>query len=217
MPNIIDLFSGVGGLSLGAARAGFTLAGAVEHDAHAIASHAKNFPNTAHSNADIAFLSGADLYEFSGLEPGQLDGLIGGPPCQGFSMIGKRDIDDERNDLFDHFFRLVQESRPKFFLAENVPGIMSSQYDEIRQRAFSRIEEEYVVLDPIPVAAHEYGAPTTRTRVFFIGYDPNYIDELTSESFAPPSDTIPVKVKDALCGLPKKNLSRLAERGARLA
>jgi DNA (cytosine-5)-methyltransferase 1 len=87
-PTIIDLYAGVGGLSLGAIRAGFDLALAVEWDKHAIKAHEINFPNHKHLNTDISKLSGKKLLEEAGLAEGELDGLIGGPPCQGFSVIG---------------------------------------------------------------------------------------------------------------------------------
>ncbi len=90
MPNVIDLFAGAGGLSLGAARAGFKVAAAVENDEHAHDTHRKNFPSTKHSDADVSKLSGDRLLEIARLKKGALDGLIGGPPCQGFSTMGER-------------------------------------------------------------------------------------------------------------------------------
>lgn len=90
MPKVIDLFAGVGGLSLGARRAGFDLAGVVELDENAMFSHCKNFPTTPHLAQDVATLSGRDLLEAFNLSEGELDGLVGGPPCQGFSTMGKR-------------------------------------------------------------------------------------------------------------------------------
>lgn len=202
MPNVIDLFSGVGGLSLGASRAGFDLIAAVEHDEHALKSHRKNFPSALHSNADIAELTGNDVLSLANIGMGQLDGLIGGPPCQGFSTIGKREEGDHRNNLFDHFFRLVQETQPKFFMAENVPGIMDPQYDDLRKNALNRVAGDYVMLEPFSVSAHEYGAPTTRTRFLFIGYKPEYLRSMTHESFGPPINVQKVTVSEALRGLP---------------
>ena len=113
MLKVIDLFAGVGGLSLGIRRAGFDLAGVVELDENAIFSHRKNFPDTPHLAQDIATLSGKDLLSKFDLAKGELDGLVGGPPCQGFSTMGRQVIDDQRNDLFWHFFRLVKETGPR--------------------------------------------------------------------------------------------------------
>ena len=178
-PTVIDLFSGVGGLSLGAARAGFRVAASVELDPIASKSHQDNFPKTAHLEQDVATLSGANLLEAAGLKRGDLDGLIGGPPCQGFSVIGRRQEGDSRNELFGAFFRLVAETRPAFYVAENVPGILSERYECFIERSMAALPKNYVRLEAFKVEAQKYGAPTTRKRVFFIGYDPNRIGQST--------------------------------------
>lgn len=202
MPNVIDLFSGVGGLSLGAARAGFNVAGAIEIDPHAIDSHSKNFPATRHSDISVGELSGNNIADICNLGIDEIDGIIGGPPCQGFSTMGKRDKADERNNLFGDFFRIVKEVQPRFFLAENVPGILCNKYDSIRNKALDQIADDYELLAPFKVKASDYGAPTTRTRVLFIGYKRNHIDGLTRESFAPNENTRQITVEQALQGLP---------------
>ncbi|MFD1255831.1 DNA cytosine methyltransferase [Mucilaginibacter terrae] len=168
-PQIIDLYAGVGGLSLGATKANFQVAGAVEFEKRIIDSHAKNFPKTHHIHADVSKLTGKDLFRLSHLKSSSLAGLVGGPPCQGFSTMGKRNLLDERNNLFVDFFRLVIETMPAFYLAENVPGILNTQYDDIRKTAFSIVEGFYDVLEPLKIKASDYGAATIRTRVFFIG------------------------------------------------
>lgn len=201
MPSVIDLFAGAGGLSLGAARAGFKVAAAIENDEYAIQTHRKNFPTTKHSEKDIADLSGGDLLSLAGLRKGELTGLIGGPPCQGFSEMGGRNADDNRNELFHHFFRLVKETRPKFFLVENVPGILNKRYENLRNGAFALLGKRYELLPFLTVTASNYGAPTTRKRIFFIGFDPHYFDGLDANSFAPNRDIQPVYVKEALHGL----------------
>ena len=169
MPKVIDLFAGAGGLSLGAFRAGFDIVSAVELDPHAIRSHITNFPHTIHIQKDIMSLSGKELLELSKINNDQLLGIIGGPPCQGFSNIGHGDVNDSRNQLFIKFFELINELQPVFFVAENVPGIMNDKYLQIRNNAFKNISN-YTLLSPIQVKANEYGAPTIRTRIFFIGY-----------------------------------------------
>ena len=126
-PKVIDLFAGVGGFSLGAIRAGFDVVAAVDLDKHAIAAHKKNFPRTAHKQRNIANLTGEALLQIASLEGEDLAGLIGGPPCQGFSVMGGRRKNDRRNSLFFHFFRLVSETQPLFFVAENVPGNRESK------------------------------------------------------------------------------------------
>ncbi len=203
IPTVVDLFAGVGGLSLGAARAGFRVAAAIENDAHAINFHSQNFQTTIHSNKDVSQLTGRQIYDIAKLSYGTLDGLIGGPPCQGFSVIGSRQPADERNNLFGHFFRLVAETKPKFFVAENVPGIMNKRYDTIRDRSFDCIRDSYEILKPIVVKANLYGAATSRTRMFFIGYNPTKFGKSISHlDFLPDSFTKPLVVRDALEGLP---------------
>lgn len=203
MPSVIDVYSGVGGLSLGAVRAGFEVSAAVEIDPQAVEAHSINFPQTRHIVQDAASLSGKELLRSANISNGGLDGLIGGPPCQGFSMIGKRRVDDNRNNLFAHFFRLVKETQPAFFLAENVPGILDEKYEKIRLDAFAMVRENYALLPPIMVKASEYGAPTSRTRIFFIGYDPRkFKGKLSVENFAPREGTEKTFVGEALSGLP---------------
>lgn len=201
---IIDLFSGVGGLSLGSARAGFFVCCAIDNEPLANETHKRNFPKTIHLNRNIDKLSGHDLKRMLSLNGDDIAGVVGGPPCQGFSPIGRRDKNDARNMSFVHFFRLVSEILPRFFLVENVPGIMQGKYDEIREQAFSLVHGRYTLLSEMQLSANLYGAATTRTRVFFFGYRSDKIDPLTIESFNPPCETETVHVKDALYGLPTR-------------
>ena len=200
-PTVIDLFCGMGGLSLGAARAGFEVGGAVDLDPHAILAHSKNFRSTHHVQADVSGISGEELLESLELEGQDITGILGGPPCQGFSPIGRRDQNDARNNLFVDFFRVVSDLRPAFFVAENVPGIMGQSFSSLRDSAMSSVAGEYEVLPPLFLSASDYGAPTVRKRVFFIGYRPDLMEPVSVESFLPPPDVEQVRVKDALEGL----------------
>lgn len=200
---IIDLFAGVGGLSLGAARAGFNVAAAVEFDPRAVAYHALNFPSSKHFQEDVASFTGKRLLEQAGVGEGELTGLIGGPPCQGFSTIGLRSESDPRNELFLHFFRLVSETRPAFFLAENVPGLIQSRNKLIVEQALSMVPADYVLLEPLILQASDYGAPTKRKRVFFIGYDPTKFSPGLDRDFISASESDEnVTVARALSGIP---------------
>lgn len=196
----IDLFAGVGGLSLGAARAGMDLVLAVESDPQALAAHKSNFRKTQHLSADIASMSGQELLTEAGVAENEPFALIGGPPCQGFSLIGRRSIEDPRNNLFVKFFELVRESQPVLFLAENVPGIMTSEIDELRELAFDNVRNDYKLMSPIKVIANEFGAPTKRCRYLFIGYKESFFSQITEDSFKGSSRR--VMVKEALQGLP---------------
>lgn len=203
-PTVIDLFAGVGGLSLGAARAGFTVALAVERDKHALAAHKKNFSKVTHLDVDVAKLTGEELLRHAGIKAGELDGLIGGPPCQGFSVIGHRHVADDRNNLFRKFFELVAETRPKFFVAENVLGILDEQYTAIRNDALALVEANYVVLDPLQFKASDFGAATSRERAFFIGYRADLGMEIAPTDFDAVRVKRPVTVRRALRGLPSR-------------
>lgn len=202
-PVVIDLFAGVGGMSLGAARAGFDVSVAVELDQIAASTHAVNFPKTRHLKWDISRMSGSQLLDAAGLVVDGLDGLIGGPPCQGFSEIGKRAQDDPRNSLFEHFFRLVDETRPRFFVAENVPGILAERNEFAVRRALDRVPSNYLMLEATEVAAHRLGAPTTRTRVFFVGFDPEKTNAMDAEVLFEQGKAPSVNAGEALLGLPK--------------
>ena len=198
--SVVDLFSGVGGLSLGAARAGFAVRGAVDTDPRALGAHSRNFPGTAHLDANVAGLTGLSLKRRLGLA--RTDGIIGSPPCQGFSAIGKHSRRDARNALFAEFFRLVSEVRPTFFLAENVPGIMHGAHRGTWERARALVESRYDVMQPMELAANQYGAPTTRRRVFFMGFRKDAMHPLSRECFDPDPGVGTVRVGDALRGLP---------------
>ena len=200
--NVVDLFSGVGGLSLGSARAGLPVLGAIDNDQEALSAHKLNFPRAIHLNADVAQLSGQTLKHEMQLGENTITGIIGSPPCQGFSAMGQHNRDDTRNRLFVDFFRLVSEVLPKFFLVENVPGIMRQMHDEVREHAISLVERKYVVLPPMELAANDYGAATLRKRVFFFGFLPDEMEHLTVNNFRPPPEVETIHVKDALSGLP---------------
>lgn len=200
---VLDLFAGVGGLSLGAARAGFEVAAAVELDKLALATHRLNFPNTKHIGKDVATLRGESLLAEMGIKQGALDGLIGGPPCQGFSNMGHKAVDDPRNALLGNFFRLVADVNPSFFVAENVPGVLAERNERTRIDALANIPRNYRVLAPIKIKASDYGVPTKRTRVFFIGYDPARVDFLSEDDFLPHQSVVDVRVTDALKNLPR--------------
>ena len=201
---MLDLFGGVGGFSLGAARAGFSIVGSVDNDPHAIKLLRINFPNTLHLQADVNSLTSAEIRTFFKIEKNELDGVIGGPPCQGFSHIGQNDKDDPRNELFVHFFKIVADLKPIFFLVENVPGLLAEKNSRFLKAAYSLIDGHYDMLPPMNLAAHRYGAPTNRTRIFLFGYCPGRMSRLSVDDFQPKEETETVLVRDAFKGLSKK-------------
>lgn len=200
---IINLFSGAGGFSLGAKRAEFDIAGSIEIDPQAISVYERNFPNTPLWPKDISTISAADILQYFDLKVGEIDGVIGGPPCQGFSHMGSNNSDDPRNQLFIHFFEIVKKAAPKFFLVENVPGILSEKNDQLVEQALSKVRDKYKILDPMELTATNFGVPTTRKRVFFYGYLEDKIDSIEPTEFES-ANTKTIHVKDALNGLPEK-------------
>ncbi len=165
--NIMDLFSGCGGFSLGFKRAGFISKLAVEIDLWATETYKKNHPDAVVVNDDICAVNPRDHFSV-----GDIDGIIGGPPCQGFSLSGNRDSKDPRNSLFMEFVRFVRMLQPKFFVMENVTGILSMRTRDKRLvKSIIRDEFEsagYNLCITILNAA-EFGVPQSRQRVFFFG------------------------------------------------
>jgi len=168
MAVLLDLFSGCGGLTLGSHKAGFQTRLAIDVDPILSSSFPINFPSTSFLNADISALTSERLSE---LLPGGVDGVIGGPPCQAFSEMGRRRADDPRRTLLGEFFRVVRSVEPSFFLMENVPGLLSSNNRQVLLDAINSLPSHWVVHEPIILDASEYGAPTKRKRVFVFGFD----------------------------------------------
>jgi len=199
MVAVIDFFAGCGGLSLGAARAGMPPSLAVELDGHAAAAHSKNFPKCHTAKIDLSVVEPSAI---ASLIPGRADLVIGGPPCQGFSYIGKRNQSDPRNDLLDRFFQLVAVLKPRAFLMENVPGLLDASNAHILDLALSRVASDYTILNPTVLNASDFGAATRRRRVVVIGYDPTTVDEISFTKIVSrhaPSAT----VNEAFLGLPE--------------
>lgn len=168
MYSAIDLFSGAGGLSLGLMSAGFSVMAAVENDAVAAQTYRHNFPH-ALIEKPIEILDPSAVMAMAGLAPGECDLLAGGPPCQGFSVQRRGGDHDLRNHMVLEFLRFVEGIRPRFFLMENVKGLMSKRGSSYYQRVVSRAEElGYRVCSAKLDAAH-FGVPQHRVRVFLIG------------------------------------------------
>lgn len=169
-PKVISLFAGCGGSSLGYDLAGCKVLAAVEFDKNAAAVYRANFPDTRLYEADIATLDPLVVLSDLWLEPGELDILDGSPPCQGFSMAGKRRLDDPRNRLFEEYVRFLKAIRPKAFVMENVPGLVTGKMRAIFYEMVKALSEAgYEVRCRILNAVH-YGVPQSRKRVILIGY-----------------------------------------------
>lgn len=169
-PIAIDLFAGCGGLSLGFEQAGFDIAAAVEIDPIHAAVHEYNFPYSKTICADIKNITGADIRKMAGIGDRDVDIVFGGAPCQGFSMIGKRALDDPRNQLIGHYLRIVNDIRPKFCVLENVKGLTVGAHKQFLAELIEELGNiNYNVLMPYRVLnAAEYGVPQNRERLFLV-------------------------------------------------
>lgn len=195
MSDILDLFCGCGGLSLSAKMAGFNVIGSVDIDKDLTSKYQTNFPDSNLILADVAEIKGSDLVKKLGKKP---TGIIGGPPCQGFSLIGKRDKHDPRNELLYHFFRLVDEIQPDFFIMENVPGLLSSESSHLLDEGLDLISNKYNVAVRDIFNAADFGAATKRRRLVVSGYNPKYVD--TPNLWVKRKS---VSVEEAISDLPK--------------
>lgn len=159
--SVIDLFAGCGGMTVGFAQEGFTSVLAVEHDFAAAATYAANFGEEHTFFGDIADLPVADIPE--------VDVVIGGPPCQGFSNLGSKDVDDPRNKLWKQFLRVVQHARPKVFVLENVQRFSkSAEFEMLLDEADHGMIREYDLRWGVLLAA-DYGVAQRRPRTILIG------------------------------------------------
>lgn len=163
---LVDLFCCNGGFSLGAHRAGFKVAAAYDVDPVLTSSFKANFPGVHLELGDIAQLTGAVIQERVGT---RVSGVFGGPPCQGFSDIGRRDPNDPRRALLGHFYRLVAELAPDFFIMENVKGLAYADSRAVLDDAIMQLGDQYRLLGPILLDAADFGAATRRRRLFVIG------------------------------------------------
>ena len=167
----IDLFAGAGGLSLGFEQAGFDVVGAVEIDPIHAAVHKFNFPDCAVLPRSVVGLTGAEIRKATGIGERQVDVVFGGAPCQGFSLIGQRVLDDPRNALVREFVRIVGELQASYFVFENVKGLTVGSHRAFLDELIAAFDAiGYGVLLPWQVLdAADYGTPQHRERLFLYG------------------------------------------------
>lgn len=212
--NVIDLFAGCGGLSLGFMKAGYRVNRAVEMDSAIAQTYKVNCPEVDVIVDDIANVDTTGVFS-----RGDADVIIGGPPCQGFSMAGARIrhgfIDDPRNYLFKHYFNIVKAVKPDVFVMENVKGMKNMQSGQIFEeilRIFSDPKETggspYVPFHRV-IKASDFGVPQKRERLVIIGtlipdvpFDRLWDDTRREISLRYPAFFEPITVRDAICNLP---------------
>ena len=160
----ISLFAGAGGMDVGVINAGFEVVAASELDAHACTTYRTNHPNTEVIEGDIE----QHISKFSKFQG--IDLVIGGPPCQGFSVAGKMDPSDPRSKLVFSYCQVVENLKPKAFIMENVKSLGSlEKFREVREEIFRRMEAAGYTVTMNILNARDFGVPQSRERVFFIG------------------------------------------------
>lgn len=165
--NVLDLFCGAGGLSCGFERAGFNILLGIDNDKKALETFEANHNGAKSICGDITGISYEDIRAVIGNQ--QIDVIVGGPPCQGFSLSGPRNFNDPRNKLYLSYIRLVQEIRPRAFVIENVPGLVGLFKGEVKDSIVESLsvlgyDVKYKIL-----CAADYGVPQSRKRVVFVG------------------------------------------------
>lgn len=161
---VASLFSGAGGLDLGFEKAGFHIEWANEYDSKIWETFEKNFPDTKFDRRSIVDVPSKDI-------PSDIDGIVGGPPCQSWSLAGSmKGIEDKRGGLFYEYIRVLRDLQPKFFLAENVPGIVSSRHIGQFKKIISEFENVGYKVNYKVLNASDFGVPEDRKRVIVIGF-----------------------------------------------
>lgn len=197
--NCIDLFCGCGGLSLGFEKAGINVLVGIDAWQDAITTFNYNHKNSKGICADLSTLEPSEIEKE--LNGKSVDLIIGGPPCQGFSVAGKRIVDDVRNKLYKNFVRFVEYYKPKAFIMENVPNILSIGGGIVRDSIVKDFSDlGYKVVYQV-LTASNYGTPQNRKRAVFVGFKNGY-------EFKFPERTVEklITSSEALSDLPENSL-----------
>lgn len=182
-PSVVDLFSGCGGMSWGLHLDGFEVVAAVDEWDRALQTFKANHPSAAIFAGDIRELTTSEVLAAAGIEQGELDVLVGGPPCQGFSKnvrASQRFLDDPRNQLFRDYLRFVRELQPRVVVMENVAELYNAYEGSVREEILSTLEELGYAAEARVLYAPDYGVPQRRRRCFIIaantGREPKFPD-----------------------------------------
>lgn len=178
---VVSLFAGCGGLCEGARLAGLDVVEAVEWDSFSCETYRHNFPDTRLVEGDVKQYLRGDVPSHLA----DIDVVMGGPPCQGYSQIGTRSLDDPRNTLYEEFARVVVKLRPRMFLLENVPNILMLKGGMYRDLIISHFTSlGYKGVTYLRVSASDFGVPQSRERVFFFGFRDDASIPEDTQSFA---------------------------------
>jgi DNA (cytosine-5)-methyltransferase 1 len=220
--SFVDVFAAPGGLSCGFKMAGFQPLAAIDVDRYGLETFSFNFPDAMSYLIDVQELRGEELLDKIGLARGELDVMGGGPPCQGFSNVGRvkiaslvrkglwklkngnpRMIDDPRNLLYREFIRLVRDVAPKFFVMENVNGMTSYMGGHFLNEIKKEFETAGYTVDYKVLDATSFGVPQHRKRIFFVGNRHKIPNRVLVNLRNSPKYDDPVTVWDSIGDLPK--------------
>jgi DNA (cytosine-5)-methyltransferase 1 len=167
-PNVLDLFSGCGGMSAGFRRAGCRIVAGIDADAYSISTYRHNFPEAEAISMDLSVPNVGRVVarRLAGIP---IDIVVAGPPCQGFSLTGTRDFDDPRNALYTSVIKVVAALKPMAFVIENVRGMASLYGGRVCKEVVSRFESLGFSVSLKVVCAADFGVPQFRKRLFFVG------------------------------------------------
>ncbi|MGG7199283.1 DNA cytosine methyltransferase [Clostridium butyricum] len=191
---LLDLFCGAGGLSSGFERNGFEVVQAIDFAKYAVETYNYNREKKVAIVKDIKEIDEVYIKAL-----GEIDGIIGGPPCQGFSTAGQRIIDDERNELYREYFKILEWVHPKFFLIENVTGILTFAKGLVKEDIIKRADSLGYEVFCETLNALDYGIPQNRKRVFFVGVKKQYCKGIFK---FPDVDSHIVSIEEAISDLP---------------
>lgn len=166
---VISAFCGTGGSSLGYKWAGFKELLAIDCDKHAAECFKVNFPEVPFWLASVSDITGKEIMKFCNIKKNELDVFDGSPPCQGFSMAGKRKTNDSRNDLFKDYIRLVDDLKPKIFVMENVPGMAKGKMKGRFIEIIKELKSLSYRVKCKQMNAKYYNVPQSRERLIFMG------------------------------------------------
>jgi len=216
-PTVIDLFCGAGGMSKGFEMAGFEVLLGVDKDRRCMETFRRNHPSAARNSETIDIRKVTASWIREKIGDRKIDVIIGGPPCQGFSMAGRRDPNDPRNSLFKHFVRLIRELQPEWFVMENVTGLLVTRtaggedVDTIIKNEFKKIKYR---VERFKLNSANYGVPQKRIRIFYIGTNsrkpirpppPTHAETPNSTLYGPPlKKWVPV----SKCLLPESEVGK---------
>lgn len=199
--NVLDLFCGCGGLSKGFEDAGFNVILGVDNDEAALNTFEKNHRNSIKLNADLSEANTFSVIEKL-VDKKNIDVIVGGPPCQGFSLSGPRNFDDSRNKLYLAMIETVKRFSPKAFVIENVPGMATLYGGEVKNEIIKRFTEMGYRVNSTILCAADYGVPQMRKRLVFVGIKGDEMFQFPPRDINEPENYI--TCEEAICDLPSR-------------